>query len=471
MNILYISSGDDKVADLLAFKFESRFGVRFHREPDIETAKTEMLRAIANQDALEVIRKAGPQENIEKVLRDASEYHLIIIDENHDFSELCAFLLIEEIHIPIVVVCSDKQKTAEKFKQLAITDFSFIEDIQAELTPILDSLASHPEISGPDSLFCPIRVETIQAVNPVPCDLYIRLSPFKYVRIFAAGDNFDNDDLFRFQSEKKLDHLFLKRENFELIFSLMEQRLNEALEDYLMTKEQERQVIDESYTAVRAMVPRIGFTAEVMDIAEKSVRLAVKSMANNPKIVQIIKTYATNRKDYLQKHSLILAEVACALAVETNCGNSQNFLKLTAAAFFHDITMGNLDIVKCNSLQEAEQKGFSKEDIEKFKRHPIEGAEFIANFHELPSDAVEIVRQHHERPDGSGFPRGLRASRINKLAALFIIAHDVTKAVCLKVDQFDLTEYFHSAKAKFSDDKFREFIAVFQEHQDKENAA
>ncbi len=44
---------------------------------------------------------------------------------------------------------------------------------------------------------------------------------------------------------------------------------------------------------------------------------------------------------------------------------------------------------------------------------------------ELPPDTDLIILQHHERPDGSGFPRGLTHTRIGTLASLFILAEDL----------------------------------------------
>ena len=43
----------------------------------------------------------------------------------------------------------------------------------------------------------------------------------------------------------------------------------------------------------------------------------------------------------------------------------------------------------------------------------------------MPPDVDSIIAQHHERPDGSGFPRGLTHLRIGPLATVFIVAHDI----------------------------------------------
>ena len=46
------------------------------------------------------------------------------------------------------------------------------------------------------------------------------------------------------------------------------------------------------------------------------------------------------------------------------------------------------------------------------QRHPIDGAELLAGFRHL-AEAAKIIRAHHERPDGAGYPDGLRAAEIS----------------------------------------------------------
>jgi putative nucleotidyltransferase with HDIG domain len=46
------------------------------------------------------------------------------------------------------------------------------------------------------------------------------------------------------------------------------------------------------------------------------------------------------------------------------------------------------------------------------QRHPVDGAQLLADFPHL-AEAAEIVRAHHERPDGTGYPDGLTAADIS----------------------------------------------------------
>ena len=56
---------------------------------------------------------------------------------------------------------------------------------------------------------------------------------------------------------------------------------------------------------------------------------------------------------------------------------------------------------------------------------PEEADKLVREVGDIPADIDSIILQHHERPDGSGFPHGIDATKISPLGALFILAHDL----------------------------------------------
>src|SRR6185312_15892576 len=100
--------------------------------------------------------------------------------------------------------------------------------------------------------------------------------------------------------------------------------------------------------------------------------------------------------------------IACAIATQMDWASDSTFQKLTLAAFLHDITLSNHELAQCDTVQEAiDKKTFTEAEIAGFRVHPAKGAEIARQFQEVPPDVDVIILQHHERPDGSGFPRGI----------------------------------------------------------------
>jgi cyclic di-GMP phosphodiesterase len=83
----------------------------------------------------------------------------------------------------------------------------------------------------------------------------------------------------------------------------------------------------------------------------------------------------------------------------------------------HDIgKIGIPDAIldKAGPLQDGE--------LRLMRKHPLIGAELLANVPLLDGEGLQVVRSHHERWDGSGYPDGLVHDEIPKGARIFAVA-------------------------------------------------
>jgi ribonuclease P protein subunit RPR2 len=83
----------------------------------------------------------------------------------------------------------------------------------------------------------------------------------------------------------------------------------------------------------------------------------------------------------------------------------------------HDIgKIGIPDAIldKAGPLQDGE--------LRLMRRHPLIGAELLADVPLLDGEGLQVVRSHHERWDGSGYPDGLAHEEIPKGARIFAVA-------------------------------------------------
>lgn len=61
-------------------------------------------------------------------------------------------------------------------------------------------------------------------------------------------------------------------------------------------------------------------------------------------------------------------------------------------------------------------------ELRLMRRHPLIGAELLANVPLLDGEGLQVVRSHHERWDGNGYPDGLAHEEIPKGARIFAVA-------------------------------------------------
>jgi len=120
------------------------------------------------------------------------------------------------------------------------------------------------------------------------------------------------------------------------------------------------------------------------------------------------------RSDRVMRFCVRLAEEGVARHMVPISPSEMNDLHL--GALLHDIgKVGVPDAIlnKPGALDKAEW--------EIVRRHPVEGAELLADFPQL-AGAVPVVRSHHERWDGTGYPDGLAGEAIPLGARLFALA-------------------------------------------------
>jgi diguanylate cyclase (GGDEF)-like protein len=116
----------------------------------------------------------------------------------------------------------------------------------------------------------------------------------------------------------------------------------------------------------------------------------------------------------MSEHSERVAELATRLA-RTAGWPEERALLLGEAALVHDVgKIGVPDEIlrSTGPLSDAER--------EQFKDHPELAARILQDV--LSSEQVDWIRSQHERPDGRGYPRGLRAYEIVEGAALLAVA-------------------------------------------------
>ncbi len=369
---------------------------------------------------------------VDHLLED-NAVQLILCQEGIDGTKLLKYLLSVEGKIPYILVlgqgkaASGSQAFPDLVKLGEVTSFKELGEIVDLIERSIESGAIEDRQS--DDSFCRIKTELLLKVIPLEADVYIRLSQIKYVKMFRKGRVFGQEDLDKYQGRKKIDYFYLKMEEVAGFIGQFQEKITAMV----LTEKGSR--FERAITAaaitevVSELHSQLGFSPEVQKIAKAAVDMTVQSVGKDPQLKEIYSMIRDQAGSYFSFHSIATAHVACALAAKLEWPSESTFYKLSLAAFFHDIHLRGGMLSEIDTLEELQQKSatLSNEDVETFKGHPLAAATMIRNMKEVPPDVDLIVSQHHERPDGTGFPKGLTGHHIAPLAALFIVAHDLVK--------------------------------------------
>ena len=300
-------------------------------------------------------------------------------------------------------------------------------DDEAGLLSALDRLRAEGVLDSslaPDSDFIAVPIVSLNAAHPPPLDFYLRLGPKRYCLRFRKEDGLDAAALEAYARRPGMQNLYARKDSLDGWLISQASGLDEWLaENVSANTPHARAAAQESLELVQNVVSQLGFTPQAEELAKKTVALTLKALGSSPELSQILSQLTLQDGKYISSHSLMLAEVACALAHRLSWSSSATFLKLTMAAFIHDLSLpGNLH-ARTRTLAEAELLGSGQQLI--VRNHPAASAEVARGLRQLPADVDTIILQHHEQPDGSGFPRGLFNHQISPLACVFIVAQDM----------------------------------------------
>jgi PAS domain S-box-containing protein/putative nucleotidyltransferase with HDIG domain len=137
--------------------------------------------------------------------------------------------------------------------------------------------------------------------------------------------------------------------------------------------------------------------------------------------IQVLITASEARDPYTAGHQKMVADLACAIAIEM--GLAQEKIEgIRMAGSIHDI--GKLSI-PAEIL--SKPTNLSEIEFSLIKEHAQSGYEMLKDV-ESPWPLAEIVYQHHERMNGSGYPRNLKGNEILMESRILAVA-DVVEAM------------------------------------------
>ncbi len=369
------------------------------------------------------------EEAIEHLEARRDDYGLIVF-ESRGSSRTLLRAMIDLGREAAVIVCGTDEQVVSEFKGSEVpVVFLSIDSVLDQLTKTVKSL----ELSGKIPLFqeneseyLGIRVDLLPTLGPLEANVYMLILDGRYVPIFKKGDRVTISDIKHF-IEKIPDQVFyFRRDECKDLLQSQIQRLESALTEVPLDSQRVEHVISENFGIVRDVVSQIGFTPEAQRVAVNSVMLTIKLLGASPKLKTILTDLKEKEGGYISSHSIYLGKVACALAHKVGWRSQSTYFKLTLAAFLHDISLKEDRLALVRDLELFEKSGNGEpEEIREIRIHPARAAEYARQFQEIPSEVEQIVAQHHERPDGTGFPRGLVVRYFTPLSALFVIAQDL----------------------------------------------
>lgn len=449
MQIL-IALSKTEVREVLAFAVESKTG---QKPFEANSARTS-IESLADHGAIKTVICEYPG------ISDVLFRHIISLNRKREDSD----------KIRVIICCANKPLDDDVIHKMNILGYAKWTNLIDSTLKLLDTPEGTelPEAASnwtdkelSDRSTCRIKTSLLIRVGVLNAGIYIRLSPTKYIKMFQEGDEFSEDDYSRILREKKIEHLYLRRNECGEFLVKFKSDLIKLLSAEILTEKVNPELLDAVHETVQELLNKIGATPEVQEVVKANIQLTIKSMGKNQRLSEVLKRLEVDREKYISSHSVLLPQIACALAMNMEWKSETTLQKLALASFLHDMPIKNHTIAAITSLTELARRKehFSEEEIKTYKSHPVKASELAKQFSEVPPDVDTIILQHHERPDGTGFPRQLSHHHISPLAAVFIVAHDIVSAIFDPNTPFVLEKFIESKKNEYIAGNFKKLHA------------
>jgi len=403
------------------------------------------------------------QVGLNFLLDDANKFDLLICDDSAENQKLLKYLLTGDGNTRALIIKDPNVPSILAFPDLIagyINPSNISDELKKHFAEKLNSFKPEPK-GGVDADYCRIRAQTALQKFPLMLDLFVRLSAEKYVRVFKKGDSFTEKDITNFLTKKQIEYLFCQKGDAVLLAKKLKEDMERDFKLATATPEGGTKAAAAAQEAAIELGNRIGFTPEVQAVAKQGIVSCLKTIGNGkPQLAKIVRGIMAEKDKYVGSHAILTAQFACSLANGLSWSSETTYHKLTFAAFFHDMIITNNKLAQVKDLAELERRKseFTEEEYKRYKQHPSAIAQIIKTFSEVPPDVDLIIAQHHERPNGTGFPRGLSAQNIAPLSAVFIIAHDLVDYI-FDNGMRDIELFFGEYKEKYSQGHFKKMLA------------
>lgn len=274
---------------------------------------------------------------------------------------------------------------------------------------------SEPQVDL-DSQFCKISIEQFLADAGTDLNIYVRLSPYKYVRIAHPGSMFSPEQIKAYRS-RNVHYIYIKKEDFSrlLTFNLTLAKAVSASDRVSAVKK--AAFIKNASHFVMENAAVNGVNRESFESAADFVECVVDVVGSHTEMDELLSLFR-EQGDWLYTHSLAVATFSYMIGKAMGIQSLATLGKLVTGGLFHDIGLKEID----PDLLKKPRHLMTHTDRHVYESHAVRGRDILAAIKMIPSDIIDIAYQHHEHDSGDGYPRQVFKMRIHPLAKIIHIA-------------------------------------------------
>ncbi|OUR99984.1 hypothetical protein A9Q84_02830 [Halobacteriovorax marinus] len=312
-----------------------------------------------------------------------------------------------------------------------------------------------------DSKYKKVRIQSYLTIHKTNFPLFVKINEDKIIQLSQLGDE-DSDFQLKKLQDKGLLHIYLTNEDYK---SFINESYSSMTDLLISEKTTVSDKIDAQFDSVDSFhdgLVLLGMPEASLSLAQKSIDTTITNLRKTKGLTPVL-TKILSRKGYVQQISLLTNYISVAIAKETEYADTKLYEKLSLAAIFMDMSLQEEEPCKVLDIKEQKYKDFDFGTRGKISAHSEKSCEILESYLEISQDVRNIILEHHERPDGSGFPRGITTSSIKFPSAIFILAHEFSHHLILSsINRVPLKEVLLRLYLDYDTGNFKKPLEAFK---------
>lgn len=426
---------------------------------DDEEELRELYGLILAQELDLNITEAGNGVEAADILQKNPNFDLVVSDYNMPKGNgEIVFAKAQELGIPFVLVTSDRREDHPIFIDKPLTVYIQKPFSEADLYGAVERLFEEKR------KFISLPLGSLLKIGTLSVPIYFELPSKKLLKVFNAGDVF-NEEAFNNWTSKNVTSLLVLKEDFQsLVGDFKSQVLNEVFFKSPDFDAAQAMTISSEILEVLTSASKIlEISNDFIELTQKNIELVTRIIASQSDLNRLLENHSSADQAGVHARSHLTSLIATWAASQLGMNYPRSGELLTMAAFFHDIGLDDEIIRNESHFIEAVKVGsrMNKDHVERVKRHIDIAVTFLKRFKGCPQDVIRVVAEHHERPDGSGFPKGLNGDQIGELSTVFILSHEFVEIFFDSNRKTKLHAAWAELKSEFSHPKFDKGYQLF----------
>jgi HD-GYP domain-containing protein (c-di-GMP phosphodiesterase class II) len=256
----------------------------------------------------------------------------------------------------------------------------------------------------------------LSMTGELPFSVYIKISEDKFTQIFKKGDLVD-PERFKKYAQKGVKELYIHKTERREYITATEVLVNRMQANPTLPLSDANKVIEEltEQTMFEIFEDKV-FDENSLRRAQIVVKNYIDILMSDPKGLATF-LHLSREETYPCRHAIATSVFSVLLAKAHENVNEKTLTIIGLGGLLHDLGMSKLP----DAVDDVNRK-LTPEEWAQVKRHPHYGLEMIQDVKGFPEEVKLVIEQHHESWDGTGYPRGLRATEIYYPARVVAIA-------------------------------------------------